>query len=408
EREAKDLLPNGYSHPGSPNGLFRKETDIMDVWLDSGTSHSVLVSRGLPYPADLYIEGSDQYRGWFNSSLTTGVAAYGIAPYKKVVSHGWVLDGQGKKMSKSLGNTIDPLNIMKQQGADLLRLWVATVDYQSDVRISQDVMNQISEGYRKIRNTFRFMLGNLNGFNPKDDYVSYSMRGQLNRVMTLKYKQLVKQVLEAYDTYAFDRVYRTVVPFMTNELSAFYLDYTKDILYIAKENDFERRSIQSTLYDITLGLLKLLTPVIPHTTSEAYQLLPYREKEDIYLEHMPEAGKDFDQHLLKAFAIFDEMRQVILKKLEEAREQKVIGKSLAAQLNLVVTQEQMEAIKVLDMNVHQVLIVSKVNLKLGDKLEIEVSPAEGHTCDRCWNIVDHVHVNGLCDRCNQIIGGSKE
>ncbi len=408
EREAKDLLPKGFKHPGSPNDLFRKETDIMDVWFDSGTSYSILESRGIKYPADLYLEGSDQYRGWFNSSLITGVAAYGKAPYKKVVSHGFVLDGQGRKMSKSLGNTVDPLVIMKQQGADLLRLWVATVDYQSDVRISNDMMTQISEGYRKIRNTFRFMLGNLDGFDPETDYVGYSMRGRLNRVMTLKYNLLVSQVLDAYENYAFDKVYRAVVPFMTNELSAFYLDYTKDILYIEKENDFERKCVQSTLYDITLGMLKLLTPIIPHTTSEAYLLLPFREKEDIYLEQMPSAGSKMDEYLVEAFDIFDSVRQVVLKKLEDARELKIIGKSLAAQVDLIVTKEQMEAIKILEMKIHQVLIVSKVNITLGAQLDVKVSPATGATCDRCWNIVDHVHENGLCDRCNHILGEDKK
>jgi len=408
EREAKDLLPKGFKHPGSPNDLFRKETDIMDVWFDSGTSYSILESRGIKYPADLYLEGSDQYRGWFNSSLITGVAAYGKAPYKKVVSHGFVLDGQGRKMSKSLGNTVDPLVIMKQQGADLLRLWVATVDYQSDVRISNDMMTQISEGYRKIRNTFRFMLGNLDGFDPVTDYVGYSMRGRLNRVMTLKYNLLVSQVLDAYENYAFDKVYRAVVPFMTNELSAFYLDYTKDILYIEKENDFERKCVQSTLYDITLGMLKLLTPIIPHTTSEAYLLLPFREKEDIYLEQMPSAGSKMDEYLVEAFDIFDSVRQVVLKKLEDARELKIIGKSLAAQVDLIVTKEQMEAIKILEMKIHQVLIVSKVNITLGAQLDVKVSPATGATCDRCWNIVDHVHENGLCDRCNHILGEDKK
>jgi isoleucyl-tRNA synthetase len=190
EMDAKDLLPKGYQHPLSPNGIFRKETDIMDVWFDSGTSHSVLHERNLGYPADLYLEGSDQYRGWFNSSLITGVAAFNQSPYKKVVSHGFVLDGQGKKMSKSLGNAVDPLVVMKQQGADILRLWVATVDYQSDVRISNEMMTQIAEGYRKIRNTFRFMLGNLDGFNPDTNYIAYSMRGKLNRVMTNKYKDI--------------------------------------------------------------------------------------------------------------------------------------------------------------------------------------------------------------------------
>lgn len=404
EREAIDLLPKGFKHQGSPKGIFRKETDIMDVWFDSGTSYSVLESRGIKYPADLYLEGSDQYRGWFNSSLITGVAAFGKAPYKKVVSHGFVLDGQGRKMSKSIGNTIDPLSIMKQQGADLLRLWVATVDYQSDVRISNDMMTQIAEGYRKIRNTFRFMLGNLDGFNPETDYIGYSMRGRLNRVMTLKYNQVVEQVLDAYENYAFDKVYRVVVPFMTNELSAFYLDYTKDILYIEKEDNFERRAVQSTLFDMTLGMLKLLTPIIPHTTSEAYLFMPYREKEDVYLEQMPTVGKKMDEDLVAAFDIFESVREVVLKKLEDARELKIIGKSLAAQVDLVVTKQQMAAIEKLEMKINQVLIVSKVNLTLGDKLDVKVVSAVGDTCDRCWNIVDHVHENGLCDRCNHILG----
>lgn len=407
EKEAKDLLPVGYTHPNSPNGHFRKETDIMDVWFDSGTSHSVLGSRNLPYPADLYLEGSDQYRGWFNSSLITGIAVYGQAPYKKVVSHGFVLDGQGRKMSKSLGNTVDPLVVMKQQGADLLRLWVATVDYQSDVRISNEMMNQIAEGYRKIRNTFRFMLGNLDGFNPEKDYIGYSMRGQLNRVLTLKYDALVKDVIDAYENYQFDRVYRTVVPFMTNDLSAFYLDYTKDILYIEKENSFERKAVQSTLYDITLGLLKLLTPIIPHTTSEAYQLLPFAHLDDVYLEKMPNVSHRENEPLMNAFSVFDELREVVLKKLEEAREQKLIGKSLQAEVRLVCTKEQMDAINYLDMKIHQVLIVSKVHLTLGEQLSVTIKAAEGHTCDRCWNVVDHVHESGLCDRCENVIGGIK-
>ncbi|MCR3905796.1 MAG: isoleucine--tRNA ligase [Tenericutes bacterium] len=404
EKEAIDLLPKGFTHPGSPNNVFRKETDIMDVWFDSGTSHAVLQSRDLPYPADLYLEGSDQYRGWFNSSLITGVAAYGQAPYKKVVSHGFVLDGQGKKMSKSIGNAVDPLVVMKQQGADLLRLWVATVDYQSDVRISKEMMNQISEGYRKIRNTLRFMLGNLDGFDPLKQYIEYEDRSKLNRVMTLKYNTLVKQVISAYEKYEFDKVYRLVVPFMTNDLSAFYLDYTKDILYIEKEDDKERKGVQSTLYDITLGILKLLTPILPHTASEAYLLLPYQAEKDVYLENLPQISTKKEDDLMKAFKVFDHMRENVLKKLEQARELKVIGKSLAAQLDMVVTLEQKDAIDFLDMKIHQVLIVSKVNLSVGNKLEVHVSPASGDTCDRCWNIVDHVNENGLCDRCQQVIG----
>jgi isoleucyl-tRNA synthetase len=405
EMDAKDLLPKGYQHPLSPNGIFRKETDIMDVWFDSGTSHSVITERNLGYPADLYLEGSDQYRGWFNSSLITGVAAFNQSPYKKVVSHGFVLDAQGKKMSKSLGNAVDPLVVMKQQGADILRLWVATVDYQSDVRISNEMMTQIAEGYRKIRNTFRFMLGNLDGFNPDTNYIAYSMRGKLNRVMTNKYKELVKSVIDAYENYQFDKVYRLVVPFMTNDLSAFYLDYTKDILYIEKEDDFERRSVQSTLYDMTLGILKLLTPMIPHTTSEAYQLLPFNKLEDVYLESMPTVGDILDQDLMDAFQTFNEVREFVLKRLEVAREQKLIGKSLAAEIDLSVTKKQMDAINKLEMNVNQVLIVSKVNLSLSDKLDVVVRSADGKLCARCWNIFDHVNELELCDRCHKVLGG---
>ncbi|MFA6801030.1 MAG: isoleucine--tRNA ligase [Acholeplasmataceae bacterium] len=403
EREAKDLLPEGFTHPGSPNGLFKKETDIMDVWFDSGSSHTLLEANGMPYPADLYLEGSDQYRGWFNSSLITGVAISGRAPYKAVVSHGFTLDPQGRKMSKSLGNTVDPIKVMNVQGADLLRLWVASVDYQSDVKNSDEMMKQIAESYRKIRNTFRFMLGTLSDFDPEKDYVGFSMRGQLNRVMTLKFQHVINECLDGYDNYAFDKVYRSIVPFMTNELSAYYLDYTKDILYILKEKDMERISVQSTLYDILLGLLKLLTPIIPHTTYEAYTYLPKQDKENVYLEDMPKHQEIGHKELLDAFDNFYSVRTVVLKELEQARAEKLIGKSLQAEVDLQVTQPQMDAIKFLDMQLNQVLIVSKVNLTLGDTLKVVVKKVEGVTCDRCWNIVDHVHEDGTCDRCHEIL-----
>ncbi len=405
EKDGKDLLPKGYTHKGSPNHIFRKETDIMDVWFDSGTSHTLLKTLNLPYPADLYLEGSDQYRGWFNSSLTTGVAAYGKSPYKKVVSHGFVLDGQGKKMSKSMGNTIDPNKIMKQQGADLLRLWVASVDYQADVRISNDMMTQIAEGYRKIRNTIRFVLGNISDFDPKNDYIEFEKRGKLNQVMTLKYQELSNQILDAYENYQFDRVYRGIVSFMTNELSAFYLDYTKDILYIEKADGVERRSVQSVLYDALYGMLKLLTPIMPHTTHEAYEYLPGEKLDNIYLETLPEIYEIKQKELLKSFDVLEQVRNLALKRLEEAREKKVIGKSLQAKLDITLTKAQKQAMDDLEFTHHQVFIVSKVDINIGEQLEVLVSKAEGETCDRCWNVVDHKHENGLCDRCNKIVNG---
>ncbi|WP_162151075.1 isoleucine--tRNA ligase [Haploplasma modicum] len=401
--DVKDLMPKGYKNVNSPNGIFTKEKDIMDVWFDSGTSYKVLEERGLPTQADLYLEGSDQYRGWFNSSLTTSVAVTGKSPYKNVVSHGFVLDGQGYKMSKSKGNVIDPIKMMDQQGADLLRLWVATTSYQSDVRISDELIKQTSESYRKIRNTFKYMLGNLFDFDPSKNYISYSMRGKLNRLMTLKYREVVNKVIDAYDNYEFDKVYRIIMPFIINDVSAFYLDFIKDVLYIELENNFERRAIQSTLYDILLGLLKLLNPIIPHTTSEAYWELPHRQYEDIYLESMPEKNDFTDQKLVDSFAIFEELREEVLKELETARILKVIGKSLESLIELKLTKEQIEAIKYLDLDLELVLISSKVIVTEGNMLEIKVSKYGGHVCERCWRTFKKLNSNNLCERCNNVV-----
>jgi isoleucyl-tRNA synthetase len=405
EWDVQKLLPADYK--GARN--LTKELDIMDVWFDSGTSYSILERRGVQFPADMYLEGSDQYRGWFNSSLTTSIAVKGISPYKEIVSHGFVLDGKGRKMSKSLGNVIDPLSVMNEQGADVLRLWVASVDYEADVRISNELMKQVSESYRKIRNTFRFMLGVLDKFNPETHYIGWSMRGQLNRIMTDKYYELATKVNESYQKYNFVEVTRLIMPFVVNDLSAFYLDYTKDSLYCDSEDDFERRAIQSTVYDILLGLLKLLTPIIPHTTSEAYDSLKYKSFENIYLEKMPIGGKLKEPKLQLNYALFDTFRDHILKHLELSREAKVIGKSLEAHLDIKVPKATYEALEYLDIinKLDKILIVSSVHINLADKLEINVSKADGHVCARCWNIVDTVNHDSVCKRCESVLEGIK-
>lgn len=405
EWDVKKLLPSDYEGPRD----LTKELDIMDVWFDSGTSYNILKRRGLPFPADMYLEGSDQYRGWFNSSLTTAIAVDGVSPYKEIVSHGFVLDGKGRKMSKSLGNVIDPLTVMNDQGADVLRLWVASVDYEADVRISNDLMKQVSESYRKFRNTFRFMLGVLDGFNPEVNYIGWSMRGQLNRVMTDKYYVLATKVNESYAKYNFVEVTRLIIPFVVNDLSAFYLDYTKDSLYCDAEDDFERRAIQSTIYDILLGLLRLLTPIMPHTTSEAYDSLKYKEYDNIYLEKMPIGGKLKEPKLQENYDIFDELRNHVLKHLELAREAKVIGKSLDAHLDLSVDQTTYDALEYLDLlnKLDKILIVSSVHITKADQLDIKVSKADGHVCARCWNIVKEVNQNDVCVRCESVLEGLK-
>ena len=409
ELDAVDLLPKGYTNPASPNGLFTKETDILDVWFDSGTSHhGGMKNFGLPYPSDLYLEGSDQYRGWFNSSLSTGVASMGVSPYKTCLTHGFVLDGDGRKMSKSLGNVIDPLKIMKQMGADIIRLWVASVDYQSDVRISNDMMKQVSESYRKIRNTFRFMLGNLADFKPNTDRVAFEDLPEVDKYISLKLNNLVKECIYRYDHFEFDSVYRDITNFVTREISAFYLDFTKDILYIEKADDLSRRSIQTVLYDVTLSLLKLLTPFLAHTTHEVYLHLPFHKEENMYLENMPEILELGHQDIVEKYEAFMGVRDNVLKALEEARNNKVIGKSFNAKLILYPENDVRELLNSLDANLQQIFIVSQFEIKEGvgefkfDNLSIDVLKADGETCDRCWQVVPHTE-EGLCPRCEEVI-----
>lgn len=404
EKEAIDLLPPQFTHPGSPNNTFKKETDIMDVWFDSGTSYTTLNRYGLSLPADVYLEGSDQYRGWFNSSLTTHVAVHGSAPYKQVVSHGFVLDGQGRKMSKSMGNTIDPLKVMNVMGADILRLWVATTDYQQDVRISDEALKQIGEGYRKIRNTIRYMLGVLSGFNPKEDYISFSMRGMLNRAMTIKLDDLINQIVDAFDTFAFDKVYRYVMPFVINDLSAFYLDFTKDTLYTSKEKDFERLCIQSTIYDIVKTLMIMLTPIMPHTMSEAYQYLVGETLEDIYLERFPEKRtRELRPKLLKALDALYELRDVVNMKLEAARSEKIINKSMQARIDLSILPKHQEAIIYLQIDLKHIFMVAHVHLSIQEELQAVVSVFEGEACVRCWNVFETLEETKLCKKCSHVV-----
>ena len=399
EKEAKDLLPKGYKNPNSPNGIFTKEEDTMDVWFDSGTSFLTLGGK----QSEIYLEGSDQYRGWFNSSLINSVAYMDKAPYKKVISHGFVLDSKGQKMSKSLGNTIDPNKVANQIGADVLRMWVASVNYENDVPLSDEILKQASENYRKIRNTFRFMLGNLNDFKPERDYIGFSMRGNLNRVLTLKSIELSNEVVKSYDNYDFERVIRLIMPFVINDISAFYLDYTKDILYILDEHNFERRSVQSTIYDILLRLLKLLTPIIPHTTSEAYQYLPHKEFEDICLEEMPKVYEHKFSKYLEDFELFEEVREEFLKQIEIARSEKLVSKTLQADVVITMPKTHLDAINELEINLLQVLMVASIDVLVGDMIKVEVTKSNNLTCSRCWNLVPKLNEDEICPRCEDVL-----
>ncbi|WHY93528.1 isoleucine--tRNA ligase [Neobacillus cucumis] len=421
EREAKELLPEGFTHPGSPNGTFTKETDIMDVWFDSGSSHqAVLLEReDLVRPADLYLEGSDQYRGWFNSSLSTAVAVTGKAPYKGVLSHGFALDGEGRKMSKSLGNTVLPSKVMNQLGADILRLWVASVDYQADVRVSDAILKQVAEVYRKIRNTFRFLLGNLADFNPASDKVAFENLREVDQFMLVKLNKLIKNVRNAYENYEFSGIYHAVNNFCTLDLSAFYLDFAKDVLYIEAKDNHERRAIQTVLYESLVALSKLVSPILSHTADEVWKFIPDVKEESVQLTDLPEYvdyanAKDLEEK----WSAFMNLRDDVLKALEEARNEKVIGKSLTAKVTLYVNDKTKALLDSIQENLQQLFIVSGFEvagsmkdapenaLKL-DNAAIVVTKAEGETCERCWVVSKEVGQDPehktLCPRCAEVV-----
>ena len=424
EREAKDLLPEGFTHPGSPNGIFTKETDIMDVWFDSGSSHEgVLRNRPeLKFPADMYLEGSDQYRGWFNSSITTSVAINGVAPYKAVLSQGFTLDGEGRKMSKSLGNTIVPETVIKQMGADILRLLVSSVDYESDVRVSMDILAQVSEVYRKIRNTMRFLLANTTDFDPKSNRVAYEDLRSVDKYMMVRLNQTIEQIRkEGYDKYNFLHIYRTVVNFLTVDLSSFYLDFAKDVVYIEAADNHERRCMQTVFYDIAVALTKLLTPIIPHTAEEIWGYLK-EEEEYVQLAEFPEVETFANQEeLLDMWKAFMDFRDDVLKALEVARNEKLIGKSMEAKVTVYPNEQVRALLTALNANLPQLLIISPDFFTVSEEgpasapeaaqkfedVAILVERAEGHVCDRCRQVKaklsDHEHLEHVCEHCAEVI-----
>ncbi|WP_288571963.1 isoleucine--tRNA ligase [uncultured Weissella sp.] len=395
EREAKDLLPEGYTNEHSPNGEFTKETDIMDVWFDSGSSHQgVMATRPeLEFPETLVLEGSDQYRGWFNSSLITSVAVTGKAPYKEVVSQGFTLDGNGEKMSKSIGNTIEPNEVIKQMGAEIIRLWVSTVDTSADVRVSMDILSQTSEIYRKIRNTMRFLLANTEDFNPNEDTVAYEDLTEVDKYFYARFNQLISELKAAYDAYDFQSVHKLLINFINVDLSAFYLDFAKDILYVEAPNGHLRRSLQTVLYKIVVGLDKLMLPILPHTAEEIFEYLPYETEDFAYLTNMPEVEDLGDNtELFANWSSFMKLRDAANKALEEARNAKLIGKPAEAALTLYLTKEQAQMVDALGQDIRVLLLVSQLHLadvtdasadvENYDGYKIEVAHAVGEVSPR--------------------------
>lgn len=405
EREAKDLLPEGYTTEHSPNGLFTKEKDIMDVWFDSGSSfRSVDIAKGYPYPADLYLEGNDQYRGWYNSSLILAVATTGIAPYKSIVTHGMIVDGNGEKFSKSKGNGVDPNKICDTYGADILRLWVSTIDFQAESKLSEELIKIVSESYRKIRNTFKFMLANLfndaeHVFDPECEYEL----SELDKMILAKLNSLMETVDKEYASYDFIGVQSAIFNFMVNDLSAFYLDLAKDVLYCDAVDSLRRKGVQKVLYEMVRKLSIALSPILPFTMEEVNDHLHKGATPgSIALSDYP--TEKVDEVALNEYKNLVAIRNKALKLLEVARSNGLFGQNPEASLTLSLEGEQLAlANKLGEEELARILQVAKVTLGENEGATKFV----GERCERCWCYFDHLEEDSeghhICERCAEVI-----
>lgn len=427
---AEELLPEGFKCPHCGGTHFHKEKDIMDVWFDSGSTWNGVLRypheeswKDMSYPCDLYLEGSDQHRGWFHSSLLTSVAVNGHAPYKAVLTHGFTMDGEGRKMSKSVGNVVAPQDVINKYGADVMRLWISSVDYQGDVRLSDKIVKSMSDVYRKIRNTFRYLLGNLSDFDPKTDSVAYTDMEELDRWALLRMEQVKETVLKAYDDYEFHVMYHAVHNFCTVDLSAIYLDILKDRLYTEKADSKLRRSAQTAMYEILTTLVRLVAPVLCFTSEEVWQALPNKEEREwsVHMSDMPKVNeayldKALDEKWKKRLAV----RSVAMKALEEARQAKVIGHPLDAEVTVYADGEAYDIVKAMEKELADFLLVSQTHIVSGTAAAPEnaASNEEGTVkasvavctlakCERCWKRSADVDADpkhpGVCARCAHVL-----
>jgi isoleucyl-tRNA synthetase len=420
EEPAQRLLPPGTRCPSCGGDVFRKETDILDVWFDSGVSWAAVLEKNheLSFPCDLYLEGSDQHRGWFHSSLLTAVGTRGVPPYTSVLTHGFVVDGEGKKMSKSAGNVVAPDEVIQQFGAEILRLWVAAEDYRDDIKISQEILDRLTEAYRRIRNTWRYMLGNLYDFNPLQHTLPDCELLEIDRWVLGRFQHLMKRVLTAYEECEFHIVYHAVHNFCVIELSSLYLDILKDRLYTSPASSPKRRSAQNAIYLVLKGMVKLMAPVLAFTADEVWQYLPKEgsEAESVHLAGFPSPQEEFiDKALEERWQKLWEAREKVTKALEQARRDKVIGHPLDAAVTVKAPPKLYGFLHEFGSELREIFIVSQVTLEMdGDSSEptVEVSRAEGAKCQRCWvydtSVGSNTEYPEICQRCLQTIAGQDQ
>ena len=416
EKSAEEILPVG-TKCSCGCSKFTKEKDIMDVWFDSGSSHKAVCDErdDLVYPPDMYLEGNDQYRGWFQSSLLTSIATKGVAPYKTVITHGMIQDGEGKKMSKSKGNSISPQEITDQYGADVLRLWVVSADYRTDMRMSQEMLKQLSEGYRKIRNTARYILSNVNDFDPNKDMVKYEDMLELDRWAVMKLNGVIEKAVAAYERYEFHMLYNAILNFCIVDLSNFYLDILKSRLYTEKPDSFERRSAQSAMFMILDALVKLLAPVIVFTAEEIWKFMPHYDSDDkasVMFSEMPKADAKYnDEALAQKWEKIIAVRNDVNKALEPMRNAKVIGKSLDAEVAVYADGDLAELLKSMESELAEIFITSKAvvgneapaDAFAGEVVKVTAEASKHEKCGRCWVHSETVGTiegfDGICADC---------
>jgi isoleucyl-tRNA synthetase len=429
EEEIGTFLPPGLVCPKCGGRSFERERDILDVWFDSGSSHEgVLALRpDLRWPADVYLEGTDQYRGWFHSSLLIGVGTRGQAPFRQVITHGFVVDEQGRKMSKSRGTGVEPQEVIEQSGAEILRLWSAMVDYRDEVRLGREILARVVESYRKIRNTLRILAANLHDFDPARDAVPLDRLEEVDRYALARYAETARRALKAYDRYDFPVVFQSVANLMTVDLSAFYIDVSKDRLYTFATASHERRSAQTAIWTVADGLTRLLAPILPVTTDELWRRLPGAREDSVHLADFPERVEALaDASLLDRWGRLIRIRDAVNAEIERLRQRKVVGTSLEARLTLTASGTTADLLERYREDLPMIFITSQVTLRRaagassadpggdatdepgrhlepGGDVVVEVARAEGVKCPRCWRYVTSVSSRGdregLCDRC---------
>jgi isoleucyl-tRNA synthetase len=423
ERDTSEFVPPDLMCPICGGTSFEREMNILDVWFDSGSSHVAVLSvrPELTWPADMYLEGSDQHRGWFQSSLLVGLGTRGRAPYRQVLTHGFLIDMDGKKMSKSLGNTIQPQDVIKQSGADILRLWIAMSDYREEIRVSKEILARVVEAYRKIRNTLRYLLANLYDFDPSKDRLPIDRLEEVDQYILARYANVAEEILSSYDAYDYGTICQTINAFTTGDLSAFYADVSKDRLYTFAAASRERRSAQTAMFMMADGLTRLLAPILSFTADELWRYLPGRDGDSVHTADFPsaEALKALhNQAIVERWSRLTALRERVVAQIEPLRKEKQIGSSLQAKVVLTAGDGDLAFLEAYARQLPMLFIVSEVELRASDgsseprsDTQVEIGRATGVKCERCWRYVPAVSHDpewaGLCERCQQAMAGSR-